>query len=104
MRAEAFISEQEIVSESIRYSCDIPAQSLAYKLGEHFLRDQREEMHNALGPEFDIRTFHDAVLMPGALPLPMVAKNIRIVTSRILAKRGELMGGQDLGDESVISV
>jgi len=34
MREHAFLSAAEIASESIRYSCDIPAQSLAYKLGD----------------------------------------------------------------------
>jgi uncharacterized protein (DUF885 family) len=76
MRANAFLSEAEIRSESIRYSCDIPAQGLPYKLGEYFLAEQREVMRAALGDSFDIREFHDAMLRPGALPLPLVAANV----------------------------
>lgn len=76
MRANAFMPETEVRSESIRYSCDIPGQSLAYKLGEFFLVEQREAMRKALGNRFDIRGFHDAVLRPGALPLPLVAENV----------------------------
>lgn len=76
MRENAFMPEPEIRSESIRYSCDMPAQALAYKLGEHFLIDQREAMRARLGEAFDIRDFHDSVLRPGALPLPLVARNI----------------------------
>lgn len=76
MRENAFMPEAEIKSESTRYSCDIPAQSLAYKLGEYYLMDQREHMRTALGDAFDLRDFHDVVLKPGALPLPLVAENV----------------------------
>jgi uncharacterized protein (DUF885 family) len=76
MRENAFMPEAEIRSESIRYSCDIPAQSLAYKLGEYFLLAQREEMRAKLGDRFELRDFHDAVLKPGALPLPLVRENV----------------------------
>lgn len=76
MRENAFIPEQEVRSESLRYSCDIPGQSLAYKVGEHQLIAAREEMRARLTADFDIRDFHDAVLKPGALPLPLVVKNI----------------------------
>src|SRR3546814_7562755 len=34
LREHAFMPETEIRSESIRYSCDIPGQALAYKLGD----------------------------------------------------------------------
>jgi uncharacterized protein (DUF885 family) len=76
MRANSFMSETEIRTESIRYSCDIPGQSLAYKLGDTFLLRQRDRMKVALGDRFDIRDFHDAVLRPGALPLPLVGENV----------------------------
>jgi uncharacterized protein (DUF885 family) len=80
MREHAFMPEAEIRSESLRYSCDIPGQALAYKLGEDFLVERREEMRRELGARFDMREFHDAVLMPGALPLPQVAANVALRT------------------------
>jgi uncharacterized protein (DUF885 family) len=83
MRENAFMPETEIRSESIRYSCDIPGQSLAYKIGEHFLMERREEMRGQLGQRFELRDFHDAVLKPGALPLPLVADNIASATKRL---------------------
>lgn len=85
LREYAFVPENEIQSESIRYSCDIPAQSLAYKLGEYFLMAQREEMRARLGERFDLRDFHDAVLEPGGLPLPLVAENVKAATDRLAA-------------------
>ena len=85
MRENAFMPETEIRSESIRYSCDIPAQSLAYKLGEYFLRAQRDQMRSRLGDRFDLRDFHDAVLKPGGLPLSLVAENVAIATDHLAA-------------------
>ena len=85
MRQNAFMPETEVRSESIRYSCDIPGQSFAYKLGEYFLMEQREHMRSRLGKRFDLRDFHDAVLKPGALPLPLVADNVRAATERLIA-------------------
>lgn len=76
LRAHAFLSEAEVLTESIRYSCDLPGQALAYKLGETFLLEQRERMRTARGERFDLREFHDVVLRPGALPLSQVAANV----------------------------
>jgi uncharacterized protein (DUF885 family) len=76
MRENAFVSEAEVLSESVRYSCDIPGQSLGYKMGQPFLLQQRERMRAALGDAFDIRDFHDVVLRPGSLPLSEVAANV----------------------------
>lgn len=77
LRAHSYMSEQEICTESIRYSCDIPAQSLAYKLGDETLLSLREEMRDALGDEFDLRDFHEIVLRGGGRPLPTVARQVR---------------------------
>jgi uncharacterized protein (DUF885 family) len=85
MRENAFMPDAEIGSETVRYSCDIPAQSLAYKLGEYFLAAQREEMRAKLKDRFDLRDFHDAVLKPGGLPLPLVAANIAAATGQLAA-------------------
>ena len=76
MRENAFVSESEVLTESVRYSCDIPAQALGYKIGDLFLQDLRATMQKALGERFDVRDFHDAVLRPGALPLRLVEANV----------------------------
>ena len=84
MRANAFISEAEILTETIRYSCDIPAQSLAYKLGDVKMMEMRNAMSDRLGSRFDIRDFHQIVLSEGALPLSMVEANVRRRTEELL--------------------
>jgi uncharacterized protein (DUF885 family) len=86
MRENGFVPETEIDSESIRYSCDIPGQSLAYKLGDTHLMAARERMRARLGSRFDIRDFHDAVLRPGALPLELVSRNVERATEAALAE------------------
>ncbi len=39
---------------------------------------KREEMREALGNRFDIRDFHEAVLAPGAMPLPVLTEHVRL--------------------------
>jgi uncharacterized protein (DUF885 family) len=70
MRRHSGVAEAEILSESLRYSCDLPAQALAYKLGDAEILDMREKARAALGQGFDLRDFHASVLGWGALPLP----------------------------------
>lgn len=69
MRECGALSEAEIQSETLRYSCDMPAQALAYKLGDTAMIRLRERAKDRLGPQFDLRDFHAAVLSAGALPL-----------------------------------
>lgn len=85
LRAHSGMAEAEIRSETIRYSCDIPGQSLAYKLGDTEILALRERMRAALGSAFDIRDFHAAVLGPGGLPLPELAWHIEREIERLSA-------------------
>jgi uncharacterized protein (DUF885 family) len=76
MRTHSGMAESEILTESVRYSCDIPAQSLAYKLGDTKILSLRERMRRDLGERFDIRQFHDSILRSGALPMPDLEWNV----------------------------
>jgi uncharacterized protein (DUF885 family) len=53
-----------------------PGQALAYKIGELTIWELRRKAEKALGDEFDIRAFHDAVLDQGGLPLAILSDEI----------------------------
>jgi uncharacterized protein (DUF885 family) len=55
----------------------IPGQALSYKIGQLKLLELRATAGKQLGDKFDIRAFHDAVLMEGALPLAVLEAHIR---------------------------
>ena len=61
-----------------------PGQALGYKLGERKIRELRRRAEDTLGAEFDVRAFHDAVLANGALPLPILAREIDRFIARSL--------------------
>jgi uncharacterized protein (DUF885 family) len=69
------LSRHNIVAEVDRY-ISWPGQALAYKMGELKIRELRDRATKQLGPLFDIREFHDAVLRQGAVPLPILEINI----------------------------
>jgi uncharacterized protein (DUF885 family) len=69
MREHTLESEEQIRTESLRYSVDMPGQALAYKMGSRGFRELRAKAETALGSRFDVRQFHDAVLTSGSLPM-----------------------------------
>ena len=69
-------SDTQIATETLRYSCDIPGQALAYKMGAAKIRELREKASRELGTSFDLRRFHDAVLGSGAMPLTVLERHI----------------------------
>jgi len=63
--------ESSAISEVERY-CVMPGQACAYMLGKLQFLAMRERAKQRLGAKYDIRKFHDAVLLPGAMPLDML--------------------------------
>lgn len=68
-------SESNIQAEVERFAA-IPAQGLAYKMGEMKITELRRRAEAALGPRFDIKAFHRAILESGALPLGVLDDKI----------------------------
>jgi uncharacterized protein (DUF885 family) len=83
LRQHAALSEHEITTEVERYIA-WPGQALAYKLGELQIRRHRREAQERLGAAFDQRTFHDAILALGSVPLPTLEEQM----DRFIAEAG----------------
>ena len=75
-RDHTAMDEKNIESEVDRYIA-WPAQALAYKMGQMKILEMRDLARKELGAKFDIRTFNDAVLAEGALPLDVLDTRMR---------------------------
>ena len=69
------LSPLNIEVELARY-VSWPGQALAYKTGEMKIIALREKARTELGDKFDIRRFHDAMLLHGPMPLDLLERRI----------------------------
>ncbi len=76
MREHSALDEPDIQAETDRYIA-IPAQALAYKMGQLKILELRELAKHELGDRFDIKAFHDMVLNAGTLPLNILDARIK---------------------------
>ena len=61
-------SEQGSISETERYMARA-GQALSYKIGELKIKELKAKYQKSLGAKFDIKSFHDAILLGGSMPL-----------------------------------
>ncbi|MFC3579719.1 DUF885 domain-containing protein [Sphingomonas hylomeconis] len=83
-RDNTALSDHEITTEVDRYIA-WPGQALSYYMGQLAIQRARARAEQALGPKFNIRAFHDAVLELGAVPLPVIDARI----DRLIAAGGK---------------
>lgn len=76
MKAHTLESDTQIASETLRYSTDIYAQALGYRLGFEKFWELRHRAERALGPRFDLKRFHAAAVGEGAMPLGVLEEHI----------------------------
>ena len=77
MLDNTFYSADQVATEVLRYSTDIQAQALSYRLGYDKILEVRETAKKQLGENFDIRKFHTAVLSKGTLTMPALEQHIQ---------------------------
>ncbi|HWA00311.1 MAG TPA: DUF885 domain-containing protein [Caulobacterales bacterium] len=54
-----------------------PGQACSYEIGRRDIAQLRDFARNELGPDFDLKAFHDAVLSNGAVPLDVLDRIVR---------------------------
>lgn len=75
MLTNSAMGQTDATAEVERYIA-MPGQALAYKIGQLTLTRLRQTAETRLGPKFNIRAFHEQVLMSGALPLSVLETKI----------------------------
>jgi len=73
-----------LAQQEIERYCVTPGQACSYMVGKVTMLRLREKAKAALGPRFDIRQFHDAVLLSGSMPLTVLG---HVVDSYIAAHK-----------------
>jgi uncharacterized protein (DUF885 family) len=68
-------TESASINEVERY-CVWPGQACSYKIGHSLISDMRDKAQKSLGGGFDIKGFHDVMLLGGSMPMALLQKQI----------------------------
>lgn len=74
---------ESTITEVERYIV-MPGQACAYKIGELKIMELRERAKSALGEQFDIKTFHNALLQTGGMPLDILENRVDDYITKVL--------------------
>ena len=75
MLSKTGMTEDEVTREIERYVV-WPGQATAYKVGQLYILRLRSQAERELGDKFDIREFHEMILMNGAMPLEILEESV----------------------------
>ncbi|NRD72037.1 DUF885 domain-containing protein [Shewanella sp. VB17] len=76
MASNTALSLHNVTTEIDRY-ITWPGQALSYKIGELTIKRLRTQAEQQLGDQFDIRSFHDAILEHGSVPMLVLEQQIQ---------------------------
>jgi len=68
---------REMVEGLVDFMSALPAYGLNYGVGYSYFMKLRNEAEEALGPDFDLKEFHDECLKYGKVPFPFLETRIR---------------------------
>ena len=75
MMQHSSMSRDQAAAEVERYVA-YPGQALSYKLGELKIRELRLRAEHELGAKFDLKAFHDQILLGGSMPLTILEQGV----------------------------
>jgi uncharacterized protein (DUF885 family) len=75
MMQHSSMTADQATAEVERYVA-YPGQALSYKLGELKIRELRTRAERELGAKFDLRAFHDEILLGGSMPLSILEHDV----------------------------
>ncbi|KPZ68601.1 hypothetical protein AN944_03414 [Shewanella sp. P1-14-1] len=75
MASNTALSMHNVTTEIDRY-ISWPGQALSYKIGELTIKRLRNKAEEALGEDFDIRLFHDALLENGSITMEILEQKV----------------------------
>jgi uncharacterized protein (DUF885 family) len=76
MLSKTGMTDAEVTREIERYVV-WPGQATAYKVGQLYILKLRAMAEEQLGEKFDIREFHEMILLNGAMPLEILEESVK---------------------------